>query len=230
MSLEFFNNLKENLEKNDTLSKITNGISEFISELSETLQNANNTEKNMDIVTKIALDNRLSIASENEISKIRIEVLSEYANRTKDEGTLYFIFNKVNGEENYRVWKFDDGKRTQSEISKNDLPQDASINSVLRMENGKLVKDNEATNVVINEIKERADKVIEKQNQKIEEYKKEGHVYLVTEDIRGRVFLWDSTEKPKNEIEDVYFPEELKDKAKEGNSFLYQNGTYTHIS
>jgi hypothetical protein len=41
--------------------------------------------------------------------------------------------------------------------------------------------------------------------------------------------LWDSTEKPKNEIEDVYFPEELKDKAKEGRSFIYQNGTYTYI-
>ena len=30
MSLDFLNNLKENLEKNDTLSKITNGIADFI--------------------------------------------------------------------------------------------------------------------------------------------------------------------------------------------------------
>ena len=36
--------------------------------------------------------------------------------------------------------------------------------------------------------------------------------------------------KPKFEIEDVNFPEELKDKAKEGNSFLYKDGTYTYIS
>ena len=53
---------------------------------------------------------------------------------------------------------------------------------------------------------------------------------MVTEDINGRIFLWDSTEKPKFEIEDVNFPEELKYKAKEGNSFVYKNGTYVHIS
>ena len=40
MSLDFFNNLKENLEKNDTLSKITEGISVFIGELSEALKKA----------------------------------------------------------------------------------------------------------------------------------------------------------------------------------------------
>ena len=100
----------------------------------------------------------------------------------------------------------------------------------MRMEEGKLVVDKETTVKVLNEITERAKEIIDKQNKKIEDYKKDGHTYLVTEDIKGRVFLWDSTEKPKYEIEDVDFPEELKEKAKEGNSFLYQNGKYTHIS
>lgn len=229
MSLDFFNNLKQNLEKNDNLSKLVDGVTEFIGELTEALQNGDN-KNSVDIVTQIASNNKLSMASENEISKIRTEVLNEYANITKNEGELYFIFNKVNGEENYRVWKIEDNKRTQKEINKEDLPADASVNSVMRLEDGKLVVDKEATKNVLDEIKEQANKIIEEQNQKIENYKKEGHTYLVTEDINGRIFLWDSTEKPKYEIEDVYFPEDLKDKAKEGNSFLYQNGTYTHIS
>lgn len=229
MSLDFFNNLKQNLEKNDNLSKLVDGVTEFIGELSEALQNGDN-KNNVDIVTQIASNNKLSMASENEISKIRAEVLNEYTNITKNEGGLYFIFNKVNGEEKYRVWKIEDNKRTQNEINKEDLPADASVNSVMRLEDGKLVVDKEATKYVLDEIKEKADKIIEEQNQKIENYKKEGHTYLVTEDINGRIFLWDSTEKPKYEIEDVYFPEELKDKAKEGNSFLYQNGTYTLVS
>ena len=229
MSLDFFNNLKENLEKSGSLSKITDGIATFIGELSEALQNINN-KNDMDIVTQIVSNNKLSIESENEINKVRSEVVSEYANNTKDEGALYFIFNKVKGEENYRVWKINEGKKTQTEIAKSDLPQDAKVNSVLRIKDGKLITDEEASRAVTNEIKNRADKIIKQQNKRIEDYKKEGHAYVVTEDINGRVFLWDSTEKPKNEIEDVYFPEELKDKAKEGNTFLYQNGTYTHIS
>ena len=229
MSLEFFNNLKQNLEKNDTLSKLVDGVTDFIGELSEALQNVDN-KNNVDIVTQIASENKLSIASENDINKVRIEVLNELANSTKNGDKFYFVFNKIDGEENYRVWEIKDNKRTQTEVNKEDLPSDANVNSVMRMEEGKLVVDKETTVKVLNEITERAKEIIDKQNKKIEDYKKDGHTYLVTEDIKGRVFLWDSTEKPKYEIEDVDFPEELKEKAKEGNSFLYQNGKYTHIS
>ena len=227
MSLDFFN-MKEGLEKNETLSKVVEGVTEFIEELSEALQNKNNSDK--DIVTQISSDNKLSIASENEIIKVRNEIVSELANNTKEEGTLYFILNKIKGENSYRVWEFNNGNRTQIEMEKNELPENASVNSVLREENGKLVISKEETDIILNKVREEADKIIEEQNKKIEDYKKEGHTYLVTEDINGRVFLWDTTEKPKFEIEDVYFPEELKNKEKEGNIFLYKNGTYEHIS
>ena len=228
MSLNFLNNLKENLEKNDNLSQITDSIGNFINELAEALKNSTDANEELDIVTQISSSNKLSLASENELMKERINVLNDYAKNNGE--TFYFILNKVKDEDKYRVWKFSNGKRTQSEMQKDDLPNDANVNSILKVTDGKLVTDKEGTNIVISKIKERADEIIEKQNKKIEDYKKEGHTYLVTEDINGRVFLWDSTEKPSYEIEDVYFPEELKNKAKEGNSFLYQNGTYTHIS
>ena len=227
MGLDFFNNLKENLEKNDTLSKIVDGVSEFIGELSEALQKGESA--NNDIVTQIANNNKLTTASENTMTQIRKDVLQEYANNTKEEGTLYFVFNKVNGEDKYRVWEYNGNNRTKTEIEGKDLPEDAQVNSAMRMQNGKLITDKEATQEILNEINNRAKEVIERQNKQIEDYKKEGHTYLVTEDSNRRVFLWDSTEKPKNEIEDVYFPEELKDKAKEGNKFLYQNGMYVYV-
>ena len=227
MGLDFFNNLKENLEKNDTLSKIVDGVSEFIGELSEALQKGESA--NNDIVTQIANSNKLTTASENTITQIRKDVLQEYANNTKEEGTLYFVFNKVNGEDKYRVWEYNGSNRTKTEIGGKDLPEDAQVNSAMRMKNGKLITDKEATQEILKELNNRAKEVIERQNKQIEDYKKEGHTYLVTEDTNGRVFLWDSTEKPKKEIEDVYFPEELKDKAKEGNTFLYKNGNYMFL-
>ena len=228
--MDFFRELKENIEKKDTLSKLVNGVTEFIGELTEALQSEGIIGKDVDIVTQIANINRLSIASENEIDHERTNVLQEYANRTKSEGNLYFVFNKVKDEDSYRIWTIDSTQVKQNEISKNDLPNNISVNSVMRMNNGKFILDSEATKFVTNEIRDRANNIIEKQNKKIQDYKKEGHTYLVTEDINGRIFLWDSTEKPKFEIEDVNFPEELKDKAKEGNSFLYKDGTYVHIS
>ena len=227
--MDFFRDLKENLDKNNTLSKIANGITEFISELVKAMQNEGIIGKDIDIVTQIATANKLSIASENEIDKVRTNVLQEYANITKSEGILYFVFNKVKNENSYRIWECNGNNIEQKEINKNDLPKDISVNSVMRMDNGKFRLDAETTEIVTNEIRNRANKIIENQNQKIHDYKKEGHTYLVTEDMNGRIFLWDSTEKSKFEIEDVNFPEELKDNAKEGNSFLYTNGTYKHI-
>ena len=84
--MDFFRDLKENLEKNDTLSKIANGVTEFIGELTKALQSEGVIGKNVDIVTQIANTNKLSIAAENEIDKERTNVLQEYANSTKDEG------------------------------------------------------------------------------------------------------------------------------------------------
>ena len=228
--MDFFRELKENLEKNDTLSKLTNGVTEFIGELTEALQKEGIIGKDVDIVTQIASSNKLSMASENELNKARTEILKEYANATEERGSLYFVYNKVKGEDNYRVWEFNGNNITKKEVNKNELPKDVTVNSAMRVDNNEFVLDVEATKSISEKIRNRANIIIENQNKKIEEYKKEGHIYLVTEDINGKVFLWDSTDKPKYEIEDVNFPEDLKNIAKEGNSFRYQNGTYVHIS
>lgn len=228
--MDLFRELKENLEKNNTLSKLTNGVTQFIRELNEALQTEGIIGKDIDIVTQITSNNKLSIASENELNKARTEILQEYANKTKDQGSLYFIYNKVKEENNYRVWEINNDTIIKKEIDKNNLPAEAIVNSALRINNNQFVLDEEATKYISEKIRNRANVIIENQNKKIEEYKKEGHTYLVTEDINGRVFLWDSTDKPKYEIEDVNFPEDLKNIAKEGNSFRYQNGTYVHIA
>lgn len=229
-NMDFFRELKENLEKNDTLSKLANGVAEFIGELTEALQDEGILGKDVDIVTQIASSNKLSMASENELNKARTEILKEYANATEERGNLYFIYNKVKGENSYRVWEFNENNIIKNEINKKDLPEEATVNSVMRINENEFVLDEEASKSISEAIRDRANIIIENQNKRIEEYKKEGHTYLVTEDINGRVFLWDSTEKPKYEIEDVNFPEDLKNIAKEGNSFRYQNGTYVHIS
>ena len=225
MGLGFFNNLKENLEKNDTLSKVVEGVTEFIGELADALQKENGVPNSMDIVSEIASKNKLSISTKNGISQTRNEVLNQYAK----ENDFYYVLNKIENKDEYRVWEFNDGKRSQVNMNEKDLPKDAGVNSVLKMENNELVTDKEATEAITNKINDKANELIQEQNKKIQDYKKEGHTYVVTEDINGRVFLWDSTEKPSYEIEDINFPDELKDKAKEGSSFLYQNGTYTYL-
>jgi len=64
----------------------------------------------------------------------------------------------------------------------------------------------------------------------LEENRKEGHLYLVTEDRNGIVYLWDFTEKAKEEFEETELPEDLIEVAKEGAMLQYMNGKYVLYS
>ena len=65
-----------------------------------------------------------------------------------------------------------------------------------------------------------------RQNQELQEDRKEGHLYLVTEDRNGEVYLWDFTDKPGHEFKEIITSEELLKVAKEGAMLQYKNGKY----
>lgn len=62
--------------------------------------------------------------------------------------------------------------------------------------------------------------------QKMQEYRKEGHLYLVTEDRNNDIYLWDFTERSKNEFKETILSNDLLKVAKEGAMLQYKNGTY----
>ena len=64
------------------------------------------------------------------------------------------------------------------------------------------------------------------QSQELQENRKEGHLYLVTEDRNGEVYLWDFTDKPEHEFKEVITSEELLKVAKEGAMLQYKDGKY----
>ena len=63
-------------------------------------------------------------------------------------------------------------------------------------------------------------------NQEINQNRKECHLYLVTEDRNGEVYLWDFTEKPEHEFKEVFTSKELIDVAKEGAMLQFKDGKY----
>ena len=65
---------------------------------------------------------------------------------------------------------------------------------------------------------------IEINNEKLE-YRKEGHLYLVTEDRNDKIYLWDYTQKAEDEIEED-LPEDLRGIATEGAMLKFENGKY----
>ena len=60
----------------------------------------------------------------------------------------------------------------------------------------------------------------------VKEYRKEGHLYFVTEDRNNEIYLWDFTDKPKHEFKEAITSDELLKVAKEGAMLQYKNGKY----
>ncbi len=69
-------------------------------------------------------------------------------------------------------------------------------------------------------------KINNNHEQKLQKNRKEGHLYLVTEDRKGEIYLWDFTEKSEHEFKEVVTSEELVSVAKEGAMLQYKNGKY----
>ena len=63
-------------------------------------------------------------------------------------------------------------------------------------------------------------------NEELENYRKEGHLYLVTEDRNNEIYLNDFTEKSKVKFKETNLPEEILKDAKEGTMLQYKNGKY----
>lgn len=60
----------------------------------------------------------------------------------------------------------------------------------------------------------------------LQNYRKEGHLYLVTEDRNNEIYLYDYTEKSKIEFKEQITDKELLNIAKEGTMLQYKNGKY----
>jgi len=152
------------------------------------------------------------------------EILLRYANKTKEKGVLYFVAGKSKKNKHaYVIYKYENGEDSIVTASEEQLPKNAGVNSVLRMQNKEYVLDEEDTNNVAIEITEMANGILDKQDRELKEYRKENHLYEITENINDSVFLRDITDDLDYEIEEVDFPKQL---LKNGKVFKYENGEY----
>ncbi len=215
MILDRFNSLINNFKKNDN-------IKDFLNELKEEMDNPNDV--NMGILDKIQKQNKVSIGTKNKMDAKQDEILINYANETIDKGDLYFIAERLENE--FVVYKYEENNDSVLKIDTNKFPDNTVVNCALRLIDENYVIDEDATIELKNRITNMANELIEEQNKTLEEYRKEGHLYRVSEKINNSIFLYDITDNPSFEIEEIDFPEELQEKALEGVIFEYSEGEY----
>lgn len=194
----------------------------------------------MPIIEDILSKNNVTTGNENVIRWKFDDVVLEYAKQNFNNESMYFVKDSKkiywsNNEKHYNnnvcsVLKVENNKVDEIEISKKNMPENIGVNDVFREKGGKFIVDDFATAELQEKIKCMAEGIINKQNANIESYRKEGHLYMVSEELGNNRFLCDLTDVPKFEFEEVDIPKDLLGKAVEGSVLRFTNGTYEYYS
>lgn len=234
MNLDLINNLFNNLKENEF-------VQNFMKELSEHLEN--NIGNNSNTVSSVGewnnlLSNDLTIDNQKVISIYRDEMLTErnnilqkYAENIKETGEMYYIYNISENQKNSYNLSNCTVEKSNEVITKQieELPEGVRLGSVLREQNGSFILDVEATKIVGEEINQMIQEKLKQQDEYLESKRIEGHVYEVGEKYSGRIWLYDLNNNPNSGmegIEEIEFPKDLYQTAKEGDLFIYKNGEY----
>lgn len=213
----------------------------FMKELSQHLGKKTSEDRlDMPIIEDILSKNNVTTGNENVIRWKFDDVVLEYAKQNFNNESMYFVKDSKkiywsNNEKHYNnnvcsVLKVENNKVDEIEISKKNMPENIGVNDVFREKGGKFIVDDFATAELQEKIKCMAEGIINKQNANIESYRKEGHLYMVSEELGNNRFLCDLTDVPKFEFEEVDIPKDLLGKAVEGSVLRFTNGTYEYYS
>ena len=217
----------------------------FINELSKYLENTiknniNYRGEEIPIIEHILSKNNVTTANENSIRWNLDDIILKYARQNFINDSMYFVKDSKktywsNNEEHYNndvysVLKVQGHEIEEIEISKKDMPKDIGVNDVFIIKADEFVIDKFATKELQEEIINMAKEIIDKQNANLDKYRKEGHLYMVSEELGENRFLLDLTDASKIEFEEVDIPKYLLDRATEGSVLKYANGSYEYYS
>lgn len=194
----------------------------------------------MPIIEDILSKNNVTTGNENSIRWKFDDVILEYAGQNFSNESMYFVQDSKktywsNNQQHYNnnvysVLKVENNQIEELEISKKDMPSNIGVNDVFTINKDTYVINDIATKELQEEIINMAEEIIDKQNARLDSYRKEGHLYMVSEELRNNRLLWDLTDAPKFEFEEVDIPKDLLDMATEGSVLKYTNGTYEYYS
>lgn len=222
LDLNFLNNLFGN-KKNTS-----NENQSFINKLKDCIENKVENDNELGIIEKIEENRKISIVSRNTIQDNMSMILKEYSKGYNGDGCIYFAVEKEEG--NYILSYFEEENENFASIPKDELPYGTTLNSVVIKNDEGWRFSKEDSEAIARRIEDMAKDILDKQDEELNEFRKENHLYMVEEYRKKRVYLTDITDKNNLVLEEVEFPEELKQEAAEGNVFMYKDGKYSLYS
>lgn len=227
MNLNLVNNLFNNLKENKF-------VQNFIKELSNHLENSKNINNDWNNLLSNDLTlygHKITVKYRNEMQVERNKILQNYAKNTEKDGEMYYIYNTSTNENNsFNLCSCKEEKSHEvitEQIDK--LPSGSKLGSVLRKQGESFRLDQTATKIVGEQINAMIKEKIEEQNKYLNIKRIDGQVYEAGEKYSGRIWLYDLNNVNGGGIEgveEIEFPQDLYENAKEGDKFIYKDGKY----
>lgn len=230
MNLDLVNDLFNNIKENKF-------VQNFMKELSNYLENniANSQDINKwnnllsDDLT--LYDNKIITKYRDKMLTERNNILQNYARNTKENGEMYYIYNTSRNEKNSFDLCSCKEEKSHEVITKQikELPKGVKLGSVLRKQGEDFALDLDATKAIEEEINKMIKEKIQEQNEYLDSKRIDGHIYEAGEKYSGRIWLYDLNNVSSGGIEgieEIEFPQDLYETAREGDKFIYKDGKY----
>ena len=159
----------------------------------------------------------------------REKILNNYDEKNVGEDEYYYIYSRsAMIEDGFNLCHCKKGKSHEIILlSREKLPEMAHVGSIIVKTPYGLIYDEYGSTEVQNEIDILIERLIDEQENYLNEKRKENHIYEVYEKSDNRIWLFDITDnKYDEEIEEIDFPQELIEKANKGDRFIFKNNTY----
>lgn len=230
--LNIFNRLINSTKENNVIQNFIKELNEFIEDKFVKNDIQNTTRKKQSLIQELLEQNKLTTSYRDQMHVERSHILNNYAEKSKDKGSMYYIYNKDNDEKDtYHLCICDkENSHNVIKVQGKELPEGAGVESVLRIEKGEYILDKIGTNKVNEEIEKMVQQLLEEQKQKMEEFRVEGHLYEVVEISSKEVVLIDITnDKNNGECFEELVSKQNFQNVKEGDILKYINGEYINM-
>lgn len=237
MNLDLVNDLVNHVKENPLVRNLIDELSHYLETNSK---GKLGLERQVPRMEQILSEHKLTTGNENAIRQRQNDILLAYAEKNYQHQPMYLIQDnkKIEWHNNqrhenkdaYTVLQIQDGKMEQIAMDKDKMPEGLNVNDVFRMEDGKILRDDLATKELQEEITDMVKQILDNQERSLSKYRKEGHLYMVTQEVGNNRFLCDLEEEPRVEFEEVAITEDLLHKATEGIVLKYENGRYEYYA
>lgn len=230
MNLDLINEVVKSVKEKEFVQNFMKELTNYLKD-NDRLMVEEESEYNNLLADDLTLyDTKIITKFRDKMLLDRVNILRNYAEKTEQEGDMYYIYNNSSQKDSYNLCSCNKDKNHKV-ITKliEDLPEGCKLGSVLRNKSNEFVLDKDGTKAVEKEINDMIKENIEEQNKYLENKRIEGHIYEVGEKYSGRVWLYDLSNNinaGKEGIEEIEFFNELYEDIKEGDKVIYQDGDY----